>query len=87
MKRTLATITPYAGNQQVRFCIIGLLGLSVAMVTSSTMADVYVGTGKTVQHRVDGKVTQNDSVVIRLPPHLYKCGGTEGRNWAAKKVT
>ena len=25
-------------------------------------------------------------VVIRLPPHLYKCGGTEGRDWAAKKV-
>ena len=25
-------------------------------------------------------------VVILLPPHLYKCGGTEGRNWAAKYV-
>ena len=74
MKRTLATITPYAGNQQVRFCIIGLLGLSVAMVTSSTMADVYVGTGKTVQHRVDGNVTQNDSVVIGERGTLVKTG-------------
>ena len=26
-------------------------------------------------------------VVIRLPPHLYKCGGTEGWTGAAKKVT
>ena len=74
MKRTLATITPYAGNQQVRFCIIGLLGLSVAMVTSSTMADVYVGTGKTVQHRVDGNVTQSDSVVIAERGTLVKTG-------------
>ena len=74
MKRTLATITPYAGNQQVRFCIIGLLGLSVAMVTSSTMADVYVGTGKTVQHRVDGNATQSDSVVIAERGTLVKTG-------------
>ena len=26
-------------------------------------------------------------VVIRLPPHLYKCGGTEGWNGTAKKLS
>ena len=74
MKRTLTTITPYAGKPQVRFGIIGLFGLSVAMATPIAMADVYVGTGKTVRHNVDGDVTQSESVIIAQRGTLIKTG-------------
>ena len=52
----------------------GYLGLAFVMVTSSVMADVYVGTGKTVQHRVDGNTVQSDSVVIAGRGMLMKTG-------------
>ena len=52
----------------------GCLGLAFVMATSSIAADVYVGTGKTVQHRVDGNAVQGDSVVIAERGTLAKTG-------------
>ena len=53
---------------------VGFLGLAVVGVSSGTMADVYVGTGQTAEHRVDGNSTQSDSVVIAERGTLVKTG-------------
>ena len=57
-----------------RLRAVGFIGLAAAIATPSAMAELYVGTGKTVRHSVDGNVTQGDNVVIAPRGTLVKTG-------------
>ena len=52
----------------------GFIGFAAAIATPSVLGNLYVGTGKTVRHSVEGNVTQADNVVVAPRGTLVKTG-------------